>query len=502
MTGTAPAIRPAPALQFGEKPHWRWFGPGSVPWLLRHDLRLAGRGMRATGTRGGAVAATVLLITIAVLHLLGFAAAPALSALHDRFRADAMLTGSIALACLFALFLSKSITEATEALYQRGDLDLLLSSPLPMRRVLATRLLAIAVIAAFMPILLVLPMANGMVLRGYLAWIGVYPVLGGLSLTAAAAGAGLTFGLLAWLGPRWTTFAARALATLFGAASFLFAQIRFLMSDSTRKAVWQAMLPAANGTGGWFGSPGWWPARALMGEALPMLAMAALGVAAVIGVSAALGQAYGSGVMGHLAAGRATPAAGLAAGRFRRGQFAALLRKEWLLLLRHPGLGAQLFYQFIFLVPGTIALLQIGEATGSRSSAGVVFLTAMMTGRIARVIAVGPFETDDAAALAATAPVPFRDTVRAKLIVTAALLALVIGASLAGVWMQKPAALPAATLASIAAAITRVRLSMARPRQLRRAGLQGRLPGHAGGVLGVMIDLAWGFGGALLSFVL
>ena len=46
-----------------------------------------------------------------------------------------------------------------------------------MRRVLATRLLAIAVIAGFLPILLVMPMVNGMVLRGYVAWIGVYPVL-------------------------------------------------------------------------------------------------------------------------------------------------------------------------------------------------------------------------------------------------------------------------------------------------------------------------------------
>jgi ABC-2 type transport system permease protein len=459
--------------------------------------------MRATGARGSAAAAAVLLITVAALHVLGFAAAPALSALRDRFRADAMLTGSIALACMFALFLSKSITEATEALYQRGDLDLLLSSPLPMRRVLATRLLAIAVMAAFMPILLVLPLANGMVLRGYLAWIGVYPVLGGLSLTAAAAGAAMTFGLLAGLGPRLTVFTARALATLFGAASFLFAQMRFLMSDSTRAVVWQAMLPAAGGNGrGAFGNPGWWPARALMGEPLPMLAMAGLGVAAVIVVSAALGQAYGSGVMGHLAAGRAALAAPLPVSRFHRSQFAALVRKEWLLLIRHPGLSAQLFYQFVFLVPGMIALLRIGEATGSRSPASVVFLTTMMTGRIARVIAVGPFEADDAASLAATAPVRPRDIVRAKLIVTTALLALVIGASLAAVRVQMPAALPAAALASIAAAATRVRLSMARPPKLRRAGLQGRLPGHAGGVLGVMIDLAWGLGGALLSYVL
>ena len=92
---------------------WRsWVGPGSVSWLLRHDLRLASRGMRATDARGTKVAATVLGLTVVLLHLIGFAAAPALTLLHDRFRADAMLTGSIALACVFALFLSKSMLKA------------------------------------------------------------------------------------------------------------------------------------------------------------------------------------------------------------------------------------------------------------------------------------------------------------------------------------------------------------------------------------------------------
>src|SRR5271168_3974436 len=185
--------------------------PGSVLWLLGHDLRLAGRGLRSGGGRKARVVGIVLLTTMVLLHLIGFAAAPALARLHDSYRSEALLTGSIALAGAFTLFLSKAISEATEALFQRGDLDLLLSSPMPMQRVLTTRLLAIAVIAGFLPILLVVPLVNGMMLRGQFAWIGAYPVLASLSLGAAAAGSAMTFGLLQVVGARWTRLFARAL---------------------------------------------------------------------------------------------------------------------------------------------------------------------------------------------------------------------------------------------------------------------------------------------------
>lgn len=469
------------------------FGPGTVPWLLRHDLRLAGRDMRAAGRRRARTAFTVLTVVVALLHLIGFLAAPTLARLHDEVRAGVLLTGSVAAAGAFALFLSKSISEATDALHQRGDLDLLLSSPLPMRRVLITRLLAIAVMAAFLPIVLVLPLVNGMLLRGHLAWIGVYPVLGSLSLTAASAGAALTFGLLAWIGPRWTVLAARVLATLFGAASFLIAQARFLTPDATRAAIWRAV--ADSGASG----PVWWPARALLGEPWPMLALAALAVVAALAVGAALGRAYASGVVGRTArAGTARDAT--LARRFGGGAWAALLRKETLLLLRHPGLGTQLFYQFIFLVPGVIAVTHAVPDGTAATPVGVVMLTVMMTGRISRIVAAAPFESDPSAALAASAPVPAGWAARAKLLVTGAMLAVIVGLSLFSVYQQLPRALPAATIASVAAAGTRLWLAAAQPRSLRREGMQGRLSVRGNVLFGVLLDIFWAALGVALSF--
>jgi ABC-2 type transport system permease protein len=485
---------PAPVGMPGATPPGL-FGPGSALWLLRHDLRLAGRDLRSAGGRKRRAVGIVLGTTVVLLHLIGFAAAPVLGRLHDNFRTEALLTGSFALAGAFALFLSKSISEATDALFQRGDLDLLLSSPIPMRRVLLTRLVAIAVTAGFLPFLLVVPLVDGMVLRGQFAWVGAYPVLVSLSLISAAMGAAITFGLLASVGPRWTRVMARALATLFGAVSFCVTQARLVVPDGVRAQVWQAMLPAAGAVPA---GPQWWPARAALGDALPMLALAAIAAAAVMGVGAALGQAHGRGVMSNLAVPRAARTAGVER-RFGSSVFAVLVRKEWRLLLRHPGLGAQVFYQFVFLVPGAVALMGVGRA-GWHSSAGVVFLTAMMTGRITKILVAGPFEADQAAALAVTSPVASGLVLRAKVLVTVAALSVVGGLPVVAIGVGLAPAFPAACVASAAAAWTRIRLAVSRPKQLRRAGMQGRLQPSTDGLLGAIIDIGWGFCGALLTF--
>jgi ABC-2 type transport system permease protein len=470
--------------------------PGSTLWLLGHDLRLAGRDIRAAGTGKSLVVATILGTTVLLLHLIGFLAAPLLAQLHETARGDLLLTGSIAMGGAFTLFLSKAISEAVEALYQRGDLDLLLSSPIPMRRVLTTRLLAIAVIAGFLPILMIIPLVDGMVLHGQFAWAGAYPVLASLALTASAAGAGITFGLLAWVGPRWTRFAARAMATLFGAVSFLSTQAKFLVPDHARLAVWHALRPDQLSHG-----LQWWPARAVLGEPIPMAALGVVGAGAVLLASAALGQVYGAGVLNTLALPRAARGDSIAR-RFRGGVFAALLAKEWRLLVRHPGLGAQVFYQFVFLVPGAIALMRMGpQGPGGAAGmpGGVVFLTALMTGRIAKILVAGPYEADHAAALAATSPVDARALARAKLAVSIAALAMVGGLPLVAIAYRLPHVFPAALLACTGAASTRLWLAATGRKTLKKRGLSGRLSLTTDGLLGVMIDIAWGVVGAGLS---
>jgi ABC-2 type transport system permease protein len=470
--------------------------PGSTLWLLSHDLRLAGRDLRAAGRGRSNTVAGVLLTTVVMLHLIGFIAAPVLARLAHGARADMLLGLTLAAAGAFTLFLSKAISESIEALYQRGDLDLLLSSPLPMHRVLITRLLAIAVIAGFLPILMLLPIVNGMFLRGYFAWAGSYPVLLALALTASSAGAAITFGLMAWLGPRWTRFAARVLATVFGALSFLSTQARMLVPDGARAALWHAWAPASGSL-----APHWWPARALLGDPLPIAALLIVGTGAVALTSRGLGHVYATGVLNTLALPRAAQASGVER-RFAGSPFSTFLRKEWRLLVRHPGLAAQVFYQFIFLVPGAIALMRVGGNDGHTTPAGVVFLTALMTGRIAKILVAPAFEADQAQALTTTAPVAPRLLFRAKLIVTFAALAVVGGLPLVAIGWRLPSLLPAATFSCLGAATTRIWLAAHQRAVLRRPGMQGRVKASADGLLGVLIDIAWGILGAVLCFVI
>jgi ABC-2 type transport system permease protein len=469
--------------------------PGSTLWLLGHDLRLVGRDVRAGGKSRAITVGILLGVTVILIHVVGYTAAPMLAHLRASYPADVLLTGSIALAGAFTLFLSKSISEATDALHQRGDLDLLLSSPLPMRRVLTTRLLAIAVIAGFLPIILILPLVNGMVLRGYFTWAGAYPVLSSLALIAASGGSALTFGLLAWVGPRYTRFAARALATLFGAVSFLFTQAKFLLSDQTRAALWHyaAPIPGHSPLG-----PQWWPARAALGDPIPMFAVAAGGIACLLMVSRTLGQAYGTGVLNNLALTGKAGTADTLSRRFSSSLFLSLLRKETRLLLRHPGLGPKLFYQFVFLVPGAIALLRL-HVGNHHGSVFVVFLAALMTGTITRILIAGPFEGDQASALARTAPIPAGRTLLAKLLAVTTALILVGGLPLTAIWIHLPTLRLAALTACTGAATTRLYFTATSPEKLRRPGLQGRMQVQTDGLLAVLVDIAWGILGMALA---
>jgi hypothetical protein len=164
-------------------------------------------------------------------------------------------------------------------------------------------------------------------------------------------------------------------------------------------------------------------------------------------------------------------------------------------------LGAQVFYQFVFLVPGAVALMRLGD-TGGHSPPGVVFLTALMTGRITKVIVAAPFEADHAAALAATSPVRLAMLMRAKVGVTLAALAVIGGLPLVAIASRLPGAFPAACISCMGAAWTRLWLAIDRPKAFRKVGLQGRLPMNSDGLLGVIIDIGWGICGAVLTLVI
>jgi hypothetical protein len=80
-----------------------------------------------------------------------------------------------------------------------------------------------------------------------------------------------------------------------------------------------------------------------------------------------------------------------------------------------------------------------------------------------------------------------------------AALAVIGGLPLVAIAWRLPHAFPAALIACAGAASTRVWIGASGKKALKKAGMKGRLSMNSDGLLGVIIDIGWGIGGAVLS---
>ena len=162
-------------------------------------------------------------------------------------------------------------------------------------------------------------------------------------------------------------------------------------------------------------SPFWWPARAIMGD-----------VPALVGVLVTSVVLLGAAMLvfsGRFAE-NATAAAGISAttirqrrraGAFRPTTPAAMLRrKEWTLLRRDPWLVSQTLMQVLYLLPPALLLWR---NFGNRGEALLVLVPVfvMAAGQLAGGLAWLAVSGEDAPDLVATAPVPERTILRAKM---------------------------------------------------------------------------------------
>lgn len=403
--------------------------PGSLLWLLRHELRVGWRRMDRRGGRERALWLRLVFLfglPIVVTVALGLPLAAILDRAPLVVRPDTAAFAAAGLVALFTIMLSQTLSLAVDALYQRGDLDLLFSSPLDPRRILTIRFLAVAVDCAatfgyFLggPLLLVAVLGHVEGLTGLAA-------LGALSLSASGMGFLLASALLKVLGPKRTRAAAQIMAALLGAGVFLATQIRTLVGHERAESF--ALAAARLAREGRLDIPGLdWPLRALLGEPLPMLGITAAS-AAVLWISIM--------VLGPRFANDAAAAAGAGAGQrrprsdmaaFASGAFRATLRKELRLLARDPGLITQVMVRVLYMAPvGLLLLRQAGEGD-SLLMPGSAAALSFVSGQIAASLTWITVSAEDAPDLLASAPTPVAVLRRAKLaaavLPTAAMLA-------------------------------------------------------------------------------
>ena len=319
------------------------FTPGSAAWLLRHEAKLMLRGRMHGG----------LLITLgALVWLVMHAAAwPLLHWWRGGLSTSAMLALGTAVLIVASLMLAQAIALSVDALFVRGDLDLLLASPLAPRTVFLVRSLAIAFAAVVAYGFFITPFANMGPFTHHAGLLAIYPALIALALLTTALGMALTLALVRWLGARRARVVAQVLGAVLGAAVFLASQAPNMLGDHAGARV--SMLFAQwtrEADSPLVASVLWLPVRAITGDAASLLWLCAIALLAFWIMVQFAARYFLAGTQQSVTS-RARVHRPPAKAAFRSGVTWNVLRKEWKLIARDPNLIAQTLLQVLYALP-------------------------------------------------------------------------------------------------------------------------------------------------------
>lgn len=389
--------------------------PGSFAWLVAHEIRQTMRGMRTrtrTRTRWlgyGLLAGYVMLGCFVgwAVRAVPFSYAP--------------LAGTIILAVaigMFAFMVAQAVLGSQHTLYEAGDLDLLLSAPMPERTVLAAKLTGIAGAIVTTYLVLVLPMLVPIAVLGHPALLGAVGLLLALALVAACTGLAITLALAKLAGPRAARTVGQVAAALLGGALFLFGQYTSNGPRSGRAAIFDWLRHRHLGESGIGALPG----RAAFGDPLAILLLCGGGIALFVLTGIAFERWFlTSYQMASVRLSRAAPT-GKAIGRaFRTGLFATIFAKEVRLLVRDPALAFQLVLRIVYLAP--LLFLAFGRRNPLPIAPGLAFASVIAIGQLAGSFAWLAISAEDTPDLLTVAPVDKRAVDRAKLVAALAMAA-------------------------------------------------------------------------------
>ena len=393
--------------------------PGSIGWFALHEARLSWRDWRALMTGGqrrrGLGVALVFVAFVLFLHGLAYLMLGSSASLAGAADKEVLvaITGTLLMA--WSLMLSQALESVTRAFYARGDLDLILASPVAAGRLFAVRIMAIAVTVGFQAFVLAGPFINVRVWRGGVHWLGAYAAAIGLAMTATAVAVVLTGALFRMIGPKRTRVVAQILAAVIGAAFVIGIQFAAIISLGTISRVTGLQSPALVRLAPGVGSLLWWPARAAMGEPLALAVLFGFSAAALAVTIKIFAPRFG-----ELALAAGTTSHETGSPHRRRARFhdstpaQALRRKEWTLLLRDPWLMSQTLMQLLYLLPAAFLLWRSFYGGGGMSALLVpVFI--MAAGQLAGGLAWLAVSGEDAHELIASAPVSAARVLRAKI---------------------------------------------------------------------------------------
>ncbi len=443
--------------------------PGSFLWLMRHDLRLSWR--RFSGHFAGRSflkVVGIIALGIAFMHLISGPSATIFATKSPDTR-EAILGGAILFILLWQV--SQAISHFTRLLYSRGDLDLLLSSPMSSRTVVGAHAVAATLEITLVVGAFVFPMANMIAYRMGWSWLAIYPVTLASSMLASACGLAVTVGLFKLVGPRRTRMAAQITAAVLASALILGGQLAYLLSSPTRPAAALIRsLPSAPDFMDWLVLA---PLRGISGDLGSLLLWMSLGSLAFALAIVRLGPTFlksairSGGLATQQIVAREKPEKA-----FRPGAGAALRRKELKLLGRDPWLFSRALLQALYLAPVCIVIWITKE--DSSLSLLVAPLLIMILSHLAGIMAWLTVLSEDAPDFMTTAPVTADQILRSKLEAIALPLGLILlGPALGLCWFEPWDAL-LTVLFTIAACVSTALINIWHPAPARRENSASR----------------------------
>jgi ABC-2 type transport system permease protein len=391
---------------------------GSIGWFALHEARLAWRdwlSLMTAGHRRRPRTVVLGLIAFALfahgLAWLILASAANLSDMPDT-HALVVITGMLLAA--WSMMLSQAMESVTRAFYARGDLDLILTSPVTASRLFAVRIAAMVVTILFMALVLGAPLIDVLVWRGGVHWLGAYAVTMALAMDAVAVAVVLTIAMFRAIGPRRTRAIAQIAAAVIGAAFAIGIQFAAINSLGVVSRMAVLQLPALVRLAPDGGSAIWWPAHAVLGDPAAVAALFGLSVVALAAAAYVCAPLFGQFALAAASVSHGTTQPGRRQARFHSVSPARVLRrKEWTLLLRDPWLMSQTLMQLLYLLPAAFLLWRNFYA-GGNASALLVPVLIVAAGQLGGGLAWLAVSGEDAPELIASAPVSGARILRAK----------------------------------------------------------------------------------------
>lgn len=376
--------------------------PGSTLWLMAHELRLAWRFGEEKNRWARLVLFAVLLLFI------GGAGWPIGEVLRGQSPSPnglAVLIAGAAFCFIAVMTLSVALSTIAASFIDRGDMDLLLSSPLPMRRVLTVRLAAVALRGVTIWLLLFGPPVLVVAALAGPRWLGGLVLLLSAGLAGTTVASWLAVGLFRLFGARKVKTVTTLISALSGLSMGLSAPLL-----STRR-IGQHGFSGAFSTLSPDGLLGL-PARTVYGDPAAGLTLSLAMLILFLVTTWRLAPTFSVIVTRTESVGRLAPGTAPLRG-FGTRLFPLLLLKDYRLLLRNHALLLQILARSVAMIP--LLAINLSHAGRGISLARIALAATLVLGQVAGSLVWAFISAETQPDLLASAPLPSRLAQRSRL---------------------------------------------------------------------------------------